>query len=183
MCGGISSTVRQGHQAVTLVLYVRLGPLFRVGRLRRYFHFEIAIETRMGARRCANGISSLFLSAEGCSAAPLGQLRPAFASKQPKLGNSSTVFSDTYVFPFPHFTQRARFLIHLSRRRRQRRHLPQYAAKQPPGQVTFGEQQPVLARVLYQASTGLHHPLWRLVSDQFTITLRSTSRRHRLPRL
>jgi len=42
----------------------------------------------------------------------------------------------------------------LSRRRRQRRDLPQHAGKQPPRQMPFGQQQPVVARMLDETSAG-----------------------------
>jgi hypothetical protein len=47
----------------------------------------------------------------------------------------------------------------LSHWRRQHRDLPQHAGKQPPRQMPFGQQQPVVARMLDEPSTGLHQPL------------------------
>ena len=47
----------------------------------------------------------------------------------------------------------------LSRRRRQRRDLPQHAGKQPPRQMPLGQQQPVVARMLDQPPAGFYQPL------------------------
>ena len=54
--------------------------------------------------------------------------------------------SDSSLFPFPRVTQRAPLLIH-NRRQRQRCHLPDHGAEQPPAQMTLGQQQPAVANV------------------------------------
>lgn len=49
--------------------------------------------------------------------------------------------------------------------------------------MTFRQQQPVVSRVLDQPAAGLHQPLLQMLSDQLSIRLGSTNRRHRFPRL
>ena len=57
-----------------------------------------------------------------------------------------------------------RFALTLYRRRRQHRDLRQHAREQPPRKMTFRQQQPVVARMLDELSTGLDQPL--LQADQ-----------------
>ncbi len=52
-----------------------------------------------------------------------------------------------------------------------------------PVQMSFGQQEPVIPRVLDQPTARLHQLMLQLVSDQLLILCGSPSRRHRLPRL
>ena len=47
----------------------------------------------------------------------------------------------------------------LSSGHRQRPDPPQHVAEQPPGQMTFHQQEPVVSRMLHQPASGFHQPL------------------------
>ena len=60
---------------------------------------------------------------------------------------------------------------------------PQHVAEQPPGQMTFRQQEPVVPCMLHQPAPSFTSRCWRLVSDQRLIRGGRTSLRHKLPRL
>jgi hypothetical protein len=57
------------------------------------------------------------------------------------------------------------------------------ATEQPPRQTAFRQQQPIVPRALHQPASRFTSRCCGLVSDQFSILLGSTSRRHRFPGL
>ena len=78
-----------------------------------------------------------------------------------------------------HDYQRARLVTFLNPESDPLEHRP----KQPPRQVTLGQQEPAIPRVLDQAPPVLTRRYWRLVSDQMSIRAGSTSRRYKFPRV
>ncbi len=51
----------------------------------RNFDYEISLQTRTGARRCANGILSLFVSGRGVFRGPFDRLHPLIGTETAKL--------------------------------------------------------------------------------------------------
>lgn len=87
----------------------------------------------------------------GVCAAPGGQVTPghavfSFASCE----NSPSVRPATEIRSAPH--------LDLAPARGQQHDLLQHAAKQPPGQVTLRQQQPVAAGIFNQTPAGFHQP-------------------------
>jgi hypothetical protein len=56
--------------------------------------------------------------------------------------------------------------------------LPHHRPEQPPRQLAFGLQQPLISRMFDQPV--FTNRCWKLVSDQLSILFGSTSRRHRV---
>ena len=76
-------------------------------------------------------------------------------------GNASCLNGPAHASAFAqrHHRNLLRFALALSRRRRQRRDLPQHAGEQPPRQMALRQQQPVVPGMLDEPSAGLHQPL------------------------
>ena len=82
----------------------------------------------------------------GCGTAGRPWFQGCFSDTSPPLPRSVTRMSSVGGWP-------------LSSGHRQRPDPPQHVAEQPPGQMTFHQQEPVVSRMLHQPASGFHQPL------------------------